>query len=66
MNSDQLLAAQRKGAEILHNGAPVSYHPRWKWDRRPWRFHDGFSPTTHYPASACQAYFPPRKESDAE
>jgi hypothetical protein len=57
VNSTQLLAAQRKGAEILHNGAPVSYSPRWPRDMKPWISH-GFSATTRYPARACQAYFP--------
>ncbi|MEV6684401.1 hypothetical protein AB0N28_03495 [Streptomyces sp. NPDC051130] len=56
-SSRQLLAAEAKGAEILHNGAPVIHWPRGKGDREPWLIYDG-DRFTRYPASACVAYWP--------
>jgi hypothetical protein len=39
-SSRQLLAAEAKGAEILHNGAPVVHWPRGKGDREPYHVRD--------------------------
>lgn len=55
MTSQELIRAQRAGAEILHNGAPVSYRPRHANDRKPWAWSDGRT-QVRYPASACQVY----------
>ncbi len=61
MTSQELLRAERDGAEILHNGAPVVYAPRMKNDRAPWVIRtDGR--TYRYPASACQSWHPERVE----
>jgi hypothetical protein len=61
VGSQELLRAQRAGAEILHNGAPVVHRPRRPGDREPWLWTDGR--TQHrYPASACQAYTPNDEE----
>lgn len=54
--SRELLAAREKGAEILHNGAPVVYLPRRPGDRKPW-VHRGY----RYTAAQCQVYWPTRK-----
>lgn len=57
MNTKQLLAAQKKGAQILHNGAPVTYSPRQPGDRKPWAYREG--PCWHrYTAAQCQAVYP--------
>jgi hypothetical protein len=53
----ELLLDQKKGAEILHNGAPVSYEPRWDRDQKPWVHSDGRS-RFRYSAAQCQAVFP--------
>lgn len=61
VNTDQLLRAERYGAELLHNGAAVSYEPRWPGDKKPWvhywrdkglRLH-----SERYKASQVQAVF---------
>jgi hypothetical protein len=57
VTSQELIRAYRAGAEILHNGAPVSYRPRFKNDRTPWLWTDGRT-ECRYPASGCQAYTP--------
>lgn len=57
MTSKELLAARKKGAEILHNGAPVSYSPRESGDRQPWVYREGLN-WYRYTAARCQAYFP--------
>lgn len=56
--SDDLLKAQRAGAEILHNGAPVEFAPRYKHDRKPWK-PTGPGRVMRYSAGQCVAYFPP-------
>lgn len=56
MNSQQLLAEQRKGAEILHNGAPVEYSPRRPGDRTPWVYQEG-AHRYRYTAAQCVAYY---------
>lgn len=66
--SRELLNAQLRGAEILHNGAPVSYSPRKPGDRQPWlnvtqvpdsRAAKGwrFDPQ-RYTADQCQIFWP--------
>lgn len=71
MNSKELLAEKEKGAQILHNGAPVEFEPRRKGDREPWVYYEFLGPVKRpastppcesfkahrYPASACQAVF---------
>ncbi|MFD6361232.1 hypothetical protein ACFWFX_15440 [Streptomyces roseolus] len=57
MTSQELIRAQRAGAKILHNGAPVHYRPRGKGDREPWVFYNGRE-EVRYPASGCQAVYP--------
>lgn len=64
MNSKELLAAKRKGAEILHNGAPVEYRPRAPHDRKPWIWF-GHGAWKRYSAVQCQAYYPPKENTDA-
>lgn len=59
--SRELLAARKRGAEILHNGAPVTYLPRRPGDRRPWLLRDSRS-QIRYTALQCQVYWPTRKE----
>lgn len=61
MNSRQLLAEALKGAEILHNGAPVAYAPRKPGDMAPWVFTDR-GHWYRYTAAQCVAYYPPEKE----
>lgn len=57
-NTRELLQALKHGAEILHNGAPVDYRPRFRGDREPWVFaEDG----TRYQARQCQVYLPGKK-----
>lgn len=53
--TDVLLRAQRNGAQILHNGAPVTYDPRWKGDRKPWVYAAGGA-RVRYSAAQCVAY----------
>lgn len=62
MNTIQLIRAQRAGAEILHNGAPVQYRPRHPHDRKPWLWTDGRT-EFRYPAAQCQAYHPTEEET---
>lgn len=59
--SRALLAAEEKGAEILHNGAPVTYLPRRPGDRKPWLLRNDRS-QVRYTAAQCTAYWPTRKE----
>ncbi len=57
MTSRELLAPREKGAEILHNGAPVTSLPRRPGDRKPWvvrNVHD----QARYTAAQCQTYWP--------
>ena len=60
MNSKQLVNEMRKGAEILHNGAQVSYSPRHPGDRTPWVFaqcfRDGWR-SYRYTAAQCVAHY---------
>ena len=58
MASEDLLKAQRKGAQILHNGAPVEYAPRYAHDRKPWIWRGG-TQTVRYSPGQCQVYWPP-------
>lgn len=63
MNSRQLLTEQRKGAEILHNGAPVEYAPRQHGDSTPWVYVETLRKGTRlhrYTAAQCVAYHPQR------
>lgn len=52
--SRELLAAREKGAEVLHNGAPVRFDPRRPRDPKPW-VHRGY----RYTSNQCQVYWPP-------
>jgi hypothetical protein len=54
MSSADLLREQRKGAQILHNGAPVEYAPRYRYDRKPWVLRDS-SQIVRYSADQCIA-----------
>lgn len=55
MNTQQLLAAQKKGARIFHNGIEVAYKPRGKGDKKPWLYR-GVLATYRYSAAQCQVY----------
>lgn len=59
--SRELLAARGKGAEILHNGAPVRFDPRRPRDPKPWVLRNDRS-QVRYTAAQCTAYWPTRKE----
>lgn len=56
MNTQQLLAAQKKGAKIFHNGIEVAYKPRGKGDKKPWLYR-GVLATYRYSAAQCQIGF---------
>lgn len=70
----ELIAAQIKGAEILHNGAPVSHSPRHRNDQAPWvhtaRVPDPTSSkgwrldVARYKASQCDIYWPQEVERE--
>lgn len=53
----EMLKAERKGAELLHNGAPVEYAPRRLYDRKPWVIRDGLG-IHRYTANQCQIHWP--------
>ncbi len=55
MNTQQLLDAQKKGAQILHNGVEVAYSPRGKGDKKPWLY-SGPLMQVRYTAAQCQVY----------
>ncbi|WNI28603.1 hypothetical protein [Streptomyces sp. ITFR-6] len=57
MTTAQLIRAQRAGAEILHNGAPVRYAPLHAGDRTPWLYTDGRT-ESRYTANQCTAHVP--------
>lgn len=54
MTSADLLREKRKGAQILHKGAPVEYAPRYMYDRKPWIWRGG-TQTVRYSADQCVA-----------
>lgn len=65
MASEDLLKAQRKGAQILHNGAPVEYAPRYPHDRKPWRgvgYYTSSGAVIRYSPGQCQVYWPEKNE----
>lgn len=55
MTSRELLTAQKNGAQILHNGVPVVFAPRYPGDRTPWVFYDGHT-EFRYSAVQCDAF----------
>jgi len=57
--SRELLAAQKQGAEILHNGAPVRFDPRRPRDPKPW-VHQGH----RYYSDQCQVYWSPALDDE--
>lgn len=61
--SIQMLKARRRGAELLHNGAPVEYAPRRLYDREPWVVRDGLG-VHRYTAAQCQVYWPKGEPAD--